>query len=478
MQYYLTNEQMRAADAYTIRGGFPAATLMHRAGCALADEVVKAAEKLNVKDVLIVCGTGNNGGDGYACASELQNRGFNVKVYAIEGKLSTDCSREKKRYKGEYSQRIAGKIIVDCIFGTGLTRAVESNYATVIKRINASSAYVIAADVPSGICGDNGAILGTAVKADLTVAIGYIKLGCVLGDGIDYSGEIVVKDIKIKMHDAVCACSYDEEDIKALYPDRKRNSNKGTYGTACLVAGSEQYPGAAALALSAALKSGCGYVRAAVDEKIKWSLVPVYPQAIYSSQIDLSAECIAIGMGMGNTKETYDKVCYLLENYTGKLVIDADAVNALAQYGANVLKKAKCKVLITPHVKEFARISGYMLKNIAIKPLELAQKFAQEYNVTVHLKNAVSVTTDGKKCILSTKGNSALAKAGSGDILSGLICGGAARGLDLIQAAVSAQYVLGLTAQICAENASEYCVTASDILNNLHISVKRLTQSK
>ena len=478
MQYYLTNEQMRAADEFTIRGGFPKATLMHRAGCAIAEEVYEVAQELGVKDVLVVCGTGNNGGDGYVAATELLNRGLNVKVYAMEGKLSADCSREKKRYKGEYSQRISGKIIVDCLFGTGLTRAVESAYANVIKKINASNAYVISADVPSGISGDNGAVMGAAVKADMTIAISYIKLGCVLGDGIDYSGKVVVKDIKIKVQDGVCACAYDEEDISALFPARKRNSNKGTYGTACIVAGSEEYPGAAALSVAAALKSGCGYVSAAVDEKIKWALFPAYPQAIYASDADLSAECIAIGMGMGNTRETYDKVCYLLENYTGKLIIDADGINALAQYGAGVLKSAKCKVLLTPHVKEFARISGYTLKNIGIKPVELAQKFALEYNVTVHLKNAVSITADGEKCALSLIGNSALAKAGSGDMLSGLICGGAARGLDLLQAAVCAQYVLGLTAQICADEVGEYCVTAADILNNLHVSVKRLTQSK
>ena len=135
-------------------------------------------------------------------------------------------------------------------------------------------------------------------------------------------------------------------------------------------------------------------------------------------------------------------------------------------------------MLITPHVKEFARISGYTLKNLAIKPVELAQKFAQEYNVTVHLKNAVSITCDGEHCVLSLYGNSALAKAGSGDMLSGLICGGAARGLDLIQAAVCAKYVLGKTAEICAEEYGEYCVTAADIINNLHLSVKRLTQKK
>lgn len=477
MQYYMTNEQMRAADEFTIRGGFPKATLMHRAGCALADEVSEVAAAREVKDILVVCGTGNNGGDGYVCACELLSRGFNVKVFAMEGKLTADCQREKKKYKGEYSQRITGKIIVDCIFGTGLSRAVESGYASVIKKINASNAYVIAADLPSGLNGDNGAVMGVAVRADMTVAISYIKLGCVLGDGIDYSGKIVVKDIKIKAQEEACACSYDEEDVKALFPARKRNSNKGTYGKACVVAGSEDFPGAAALSVAAALKSGCGYVLANVPEQVKWGLFPVYPQATYPTEPDLAADSIAIGMGMGNTRETYDKVCYLLENYHGKLIIDADGINALAQFGPNVLKSAKCKVLITPHVKEFARISGYTLKNITTIPVESAQKFAAEYNVAVHLKNSVSVTADGERCVLSLTGNSALAKAGSGDMLSGLICGGAARGLDLVQAAVSAQYVLGTTADICSEEAGEYSVTATDILNNLHLAVKRLTQN-
>ena len=181
---------------------------------------------------------------------------------------------------------------------------------------------------------------------------------------------------------------------------------------------------------------------------------------------------------MGNGKETYDTVCYLLENYTGKLIIDADGINALAQFGKNVLKQAKCKVLITPHIKEFARISGYTQKNLALKPIELAQKFAKEYNVIVHLKNAVSITADGEHCYLSLNGNSALAKAGSGDILSGLICGSAARGLDLTQAAVCAQYMLGKTAEICAVDYGEYCVTSMDIINNIHLSVNRLTQKK
>ncbi len=473
MRYFLNNGQMRGADAKTIASGVSGETLMARAGKALAEEVIAAAGGLLTKKILIVCGLGNNGGDGYVCARELLSRGASVKVYAVQGKLSPDCAREKTRYEGVYTDKISGEIIVDCLFGTGLCRPVEGALAQVINQINSSGATVVSADIPSGINGDNGRVEGVAVKADITVAFAYPKYGCVLGDGIDYSGKTVVKDIGIKAEPAVCAP--DEEDIARYFPARKRNTHKGSYGSACVVAGSQKYCGAAALSVAAALKSGCGYVYAAVDEDIKRALFPVYPQAIYCAQPNLSADCIAFGMGRGNGEKTYAEICSLLQNYGGKLVLDADALNALSSYGTGVLKSAACKVLITPHMGEFARLTGMSVEEIAENPVEAAQNFAREYNVVVHLKSAVSLTCDGERCSLSLRGDSSLAKAGSGDMLAGLICGSAARGLDLYDAAVCSQYILGGAAEACSEKLSEYCVTARDVLKNIPIFVKRLT---
>ena len=475
MQIYLTSEQEREADKNAENFGLPTEVLMKRAGRALADEVQAAARRLNAKKVLIVCGTGNNGGDGYVAARELLSRGFAVTVFCFEGELSSACKREKKRYTGKFTRTVAGEIIVDCIFGTGLNRKVQGDYAAVIKKINTSGAYVISADIPSGLHGDNGQVLGIAVKADLTVALGYPKLGCVYGEGFDYCGKIVVKDIGV-VADVNPAKAAEDDDIAAFYKPRKRNSHKGDYGSACIIAGSEQCPGAAALAISAALKAGCGYVYAVVPEKLKYSLAAAYPQCIYPDAPVFDASAIVVGMGLGCNQQTYELVCSLLKSYKGKLILDADALNALAKFGKEPLLQTKAKVLLTPHIGEMSRLCGLSADAILTDPVEVTKDFAAEYNVTVHLKNAVSVTVDGKTATLTVRGTSALAKAGSGDILSGLICGNAARGLSVSDAAVCSQYVLGLCAEICSEQIYDGAVTSADLINNFHNALKRLTR--
>ena len=475
MQIYLTSEQEREADKNAINFGLSSEMLMKRAGRAIADEVQAAARRLNAKKVLIVCGTGNNGGDGYVAARELLTRGFAVMVYCLEGELSAGCKREKKRYTGKYTRTVGGDVIVDCVFGTGLNRKLQGEHATVVKKINASGAYVIAADIPSGINGDNGNVMGIAVKANLTLALGHCKLGCVLGDGVDHCGKIIVKDIGV-VTDCSYARSLEDSDAAAFYPVRKRNSNKGDYGSACIVAGSEQYIGALVLSVAAALKSGCGYVYAAVPEKIKYSMAVSYPQCIYAEKPYADASAIAVGMGLGCTQETYGLVCDLLKTYRGKLIIDADGLNVLAKFGKGIIAQTRAKVLITPHVGEMARLCGITKEQLLENPVAVAQNFAAEYNVTVHLKSAVSVTTDGKTSTLSVRGSSALAKAGSGDMLSGLICGNAARGLSVYDAAVCSQYVLGCAAEICSEELYEGAVTYDDLIKNLHVAIKRLTR--
>ncbi|MDE6586020.1 MAG: NAD(P)H-hydrate epimerase, partial [Clostridia bacterium] len=310
----LTNEQMRDADSYTINVlGIPSVVLMQRAGVAIAD-VVQTVAKPNYK-ILVVCGTGNNGGDGYVCAQELLNRGFNVCVYAFDGKLSEDCEKVKALYKGNYTHDISGDIIVDCIFGTGLSRQVTGEYYSVIQKINLSGVYVISADIPSGLNGDNGLVLGCAVKANATVAIAEYKIGMFLNDGLDLCGELIKKDIGIVCPDKDYAkVNYSN---KSAFAKRKRNTHKGSYGTANIIAGSEKYPGAAVLATRAALKSGCGYVKLTTHEKLKYAMVTKLPQVIYTECVDLSAEAVAIGCGTGVGEELYSRRSALLQNYCG-----------------------------------------------------------------------------------------------------------------------------------------------------------------
>lgn len=474
MQYCLKNETMRQADKATIEWGISSEELMHRAGKAVAQEVSCAVKTLNAKSVLIVCGTGNNGGDGFVAARLLKGRGIAVKVYATGGTLSPDCQREKQAYSGEYTAEIKGDIIVDCLFGTGLNRTVSGEYKSVINAINSSKAYVISVDIPSGINGDNGLALGCAVKADKTIAIAYPKVGLYLNDGIDFCGEIVVKGIGIGC-DTPDALLAEVQDIKSYYPTRLRNTHKGSYGSACVVAGSSQYLGASALAVSTALKSGCGYVYAVVPNQIKCQLAVNYPQCIYCETPNLSADAIAIGMGLGCNENTYNLVCQLLKDYSGKLIIDADGLNSLAKFGLQVLKQTKAQVLLTPHIGEMSRLCGLSKAEVIADPIGVAKRFALDFGVTVHLKSAVCVTSDKDRTIITSRGSSALAKAGSGDMLSGLICGNAARGLSLADAAVCSQFILGCAAELSSQKYSSYATTAKEIEENISFAVKRLT---
>lgn len=473
MENVLSNAEMREADNYTIKKlNISSKILMRRAGQAIANEVAKHAEG---KFVLVVCGTGNNGGDGYVCAEILRQGGFNVKVFSAGGKLSEDCLREKSAYNGEYCGFIAGDIIVDCLFGTGLNRPLEGEFLRIVNEINSSGAYVISADIPSGLNGDNGLIMGSAVKADVTIAIAEYKAGHFLNDGADLCGKLIKTDIGLICPESRYAQILSDGDIGKFYPKRKRNSHKGTFGTAQLVVGSEKYLGAAALAAEAALKSGCGYVKVCACEKVKLALAAKLPQAIFSDEVDFSAHSIALGCGCGVSESLYKLIAGILKEYSGLFIIDADGLNTLSEYGCNLIGEKKCRVVLTPHVKEFSGLTGFEIKEILANPIGLAKKFASDYKVTVLLKGSASVLTDGEKTFILHRGNSALAKGGSGDMLTGYMCGTAARGVGGFEAAAVASYTLGMTAEICSAERTEYCVTSKDIIKNLHTAVRRLT---
>lgn len=263
--------------------------------------------------------------------------------------------------------------------------------------------------------------------------------------------------------------------IKKFYPARARNSHKGTYGSATIVAGSKKYPGAAVLSLKGALRSGCGYVKLASCEYVKNLLAVKLPQVIYLDGPDLSSDAIAIGMGMGATVETYEQVKSLLKNYGGSLIIDADGLNALSQFGIDILKEKNCKVILTPHLKEFSRLTKLSVNDILKDPIDVVRKFSENYGVTLLLKGAASIICEGDRVALNIRGTTALSKGGSGDILSGFICGCLARGLAPFEAASCAAYTLGVAAEIASNEKTDYCATADDIIKNLHFSVKRLT---
>ena len=485
----LTNKQMREADRYTIEErGICSLELMERAGEALAKE----AEFLTpAGDILCVCGAGNNGGDGFVCARLLKEKGWAVEVVCFAEKFSEDCAVNRERWlnlgdiclteipKKKYA------LIVDCLFGTGFHGSLDGREKIAVENINdrkKEGCKVLSADIPSGVNGENGRVDGIAVCADVTLCIGEIKTGVVFNDGLDYAGEVKRVDIGIQIPKPITTSLVDKWTVKELLPPRMRNSHKGTYGRAAIVAGCEEYTGAAYLSSVACLRSGAGYTTLFTPKE----LLPLYmlkaPEILLkaisdvgryafneeSMQALLAYDSIAYGMGMGATEEVFKGASYLLTHYEGKLILDADGLNSLSIFAKDklfeLLQNKKCDVILTPHVKEFSRLSGWTTEEIINDSLSFAKRFAKEYGVTLLLKNAYSIITDGERVAINTSGNSGQAKGGSGDVLAGVIAGLCACGASTYDSGIAAAYLLGESAAIAKTQVGEYSMTATDLI--------------
>lgn len=470
MERILSVKQMRLADAYTIEKlGVPEQVLVERAGNAVAEEIVK---RFKGGRVLVCVGKGNNGADGKVVADILGKiHGFSVYTVNVYNGIF-------KVFEQPFD------IIVDCIFGTGLDREVEGKYKTAIEKINNSGAHVVSCDIPSGINGDTGTAMGIAVKANLTVAIQEYKLGHFLNDGTDYSGEVVAKDIGISVWEDECYHKISDEDAVKYFPKLNRNVNKGSFNKCSVIGGSKIYPGSALLSTNAlvAMKMGNGYSNLAFPDCIFDMVAGLNPECtVLSLKCDgeslvfdkdgldklMKYDALAFGMGVGVSEENYKIINYLLKNYKGRLLIDADGLNTLSKYGVDTLKEKSCEVVLTPHVLEFARLTGKEKASVITDGINLAKDFAKEYDVTVLLKSAVSVITDGERVYLNVTGSSGQAKAGSGDVLSGIILGLITRTDELFFGAVVGAYLFGKAGEYVEKRQNQYTMTAGDVISAL-----------
>lgn len=490
---------MREADSYTINIlGTPSLTLMERAGEALANEAEKTCEK---GAVLCVCGGGNNGGDGFVCARILRTRGYDVDVLFFADKQSKDCAYNHVRWTeigGKTYEKFPKKeyaLIVDCLFGTGFHGALQREDLSVVQEIHErkkGGAKVLSADIPSGVDGGNGKAEAGAVCADVTLCIGEYKLGAFLRDGLDHSGEVKRADIGISLPQTDGEADgfpyvelADSAHVKKLLPARKRNSHKGSYGRAAIVAGSLEYTGAAYLSAAACLRSGAGYTTLFVPRGILPYYVLKSPEILLkplnegdryafnegkASEL-LVYDSIAYGMGMGVSEQVAQGAEYLLKHYAGKLLLDADGLNSLARYRADclipLLREKKCEAVLTPHVKEFSRLSGLSMEEVINGGLRAAVGFAEETRSVILLKGASSIVTDGKKTVLVASGNSGLAKGGSGDVLSGVIAGLCASGASVFDGGVCGSFLIGKAAELGAAEKGEYSLTTTDVISYL-----------
>lgn len=496
MEKILTCAQMRAADKYTIEElGVPSAALMERAGKAIADAAEKALGVLGGRRVLAVCGGGNNGGDGYCAARLLSERGYDAEVFELCEKFSDDCAAQRAKFTGTKHTVFPKErydVVIDAIFGTGFRSVPEGKFADAIASVNACGAYVIAADIPSGLNGDTGTAQ-LAVRADKTVTIGERKIGLYLNDGADLCGEIVRADIGIALPPAAYIGRFSARELSDAFPPKKKNSNKGSYGRAGILAGSRAYSGAALLSAGAALRAGAGYTRLFCPESVFPYYIGKYPELILTPMPDLeghlrfdenavrkmseNSDALAVGMGCGVTRDLYESLGLLLSEFKGTLVLDADALGALAKFGTDILREKACRVILTPHLKEFSRLTGSSVEEVKAGGAALAAAFAAEYGVTLLLKSNRSLVTNGKNTALVAEGGPSLARGGSGDVLAGIVCALAARGVTAFRSCVCGAHVLGTAGDLAEGESNEYSVLASDVIAKLPEAISQLIKA-
>lgn len=519
MKKVCTGMAMRDTDRFAMDVmKIPGLLLMESAARAVSDAIIRRARK---KDrILVLCGSGNNGGDGFAAARMLKQAGFVVKVFC-----TSDADQLKGDAKINYSMLASYKIpvirpdqvyvlesmiaqtdwILDAFFGTGLERDIEGIVRQLIHHVNHvhedEGVKVVAVDIPSGIHADNGMVMGCAVRADLTVTFAQMKAGLLLYPGRDYAGEVLVADIGIPAGipalEQTKWFTLEQQDIAAMLPKRYNRSHKGSYGRLLVAAGSKNMTGAAVLSATAAYKMGTGLVDMVLPKDIRTvveSIIPevvITPYGVIKENVDHGSrveeqdlatirEMIAISsavlMGPG-----WSQVSYVMELMNMMLdavpahipmILDADALNLLA--GSDLMQEKLLQrgghTILTPHLGEASRLLKKPVSEIAARPIEAVSQLTEKYNACVALKDAMTlVASPDGQIYFNQSGNHGMATAGSGDVLAGIISGLAAQGLSTYKAAYLGVYLHGVAGDRAAAISGRYALTASDICRGIHL---------
>ncbi|HEX2966729.1 MAG TPA: NAD(P)H-hydrate dehydratase [Syntrophorhabdaceae bacterium] len=503
----LSPARMAACDAYAINTwGIPSAVLMENAGRNTYRLVKERYLENKLSRISVICGKGNNGGDGFVFARYALADGYRVKVYgpANTETLKGDAALNMKLYSSVGGEIVSYEsspklmrdalkntdVIIDALFGTGLSKEVQGIEKLLIEAINRSEKSVIAIDMPSGIDGEKGVPLGVAVKATHTFTYGYPKTGQIVYPGADYVGKLTVVDISIPaMAEGVIGIDghvIDGEMIRGFLKTRLASSHKGTYGHIAVIAGSKGKTGAAHMASLAALRIGAGLVTLAIPEslneimEVKLTEVmtnPVqdggkgfFPLACLDELKEFvrDKDLLVIGPGLSQSDDTMKLVRELVMTAGKPIVMDADGINAFKGH-SELFKEIPSDVMLTPHPGELARILGVTPKDINNDRIAIGRGFVERHKVNLLLKGARSIlfATDGQ-VFFNLTGNPALAKGGSGDILTGFIGGLIGQGYTMQEAAILAVYIHGYIADTYREESgSEVDLLASDLLTGI-----------
>ena len=500
-----TVAEMRNMDKTAIeKYGIKDELLMENAGQA-AYSVILTELGITGKSFAVICGVGNNGGDGLVIARKIHSMGGKARViilsdpakYKGAAKLNYEVARKInlplqsfesiEQVKNELARADA---IVDAIFGTGLDREVGGHYRDVIEAINRSEKPVFAVDIPSGINGDTGKVMGCAVRADFTITFGLPKLGNLLYPGFDYGGMLYVTHISFPAELHTNDSLKIQVNVPSRLPERDPAGHKGTFGDVLFIAGAASYFGAPYFSALSFMKAGGGYARLAAPKSItpfianKGSEIVFAPQAetvagsiARKSKQDLLAlvekvDMVVMGPGLSLEEETQQLVRELTVEIQKPLLIDGDGITAIAGQ-IDLIKNRTEPTILTPHLGEMSRITGKSIREIDENKIEILQQTSSELNAFIVLKGAHSlIGCPGGHVSINLSGNSGMATAGSGDVLTGTIAAMYGLGLPIREAVMTGVFIHGFSGDLVAEAKGEDGMTAQDILNYLPHAVK------
>ncbi len=512
----LNATQMRQADRRTIDDiGIPSLVLMENAGRQVVAAMEATYNDLLDSRVAVVCGRGNNGGDGFVVARTLLQRGVDVLVFVVgaiaevrgDARLNLEILGrmgltaveidDPQTWELHFSEIAACDLIVDALFGTGLSKPLEGMLETVVADINASGIPVVAIDLPSGLSGDTSDLIGDSIRAATTVTLGAPKPSLVLPPAEMHAGSVVIADIGIPQDviegvDGPYLALLTREEMRALIEPRTADANKGDFGHVLVVAGSVGKTGSAYLAATGALRSGAGLVSIATPEPCLPIIAAMAPEymtiplpATAGGGIDATAvdrvlesarDVLAIGPGLGTAPETQAFVRTIVDRATMPLVIDADGLNAFASDPDRLTGREGREVIITPHPGEMARLVGMSTDEVQASRLEIARNFAVAHHVYVVLKgHRTLVATPEERVFICTTGNPGMATGGTGDVLTGMVAAWLAQLLDAEAACKLAVYLHGIAGDLADADFGEISMTSGDLADHLSDAILELT---
>ncbi|MCX7757485.1 MAG: NAD(P)H-hydrate dehydratase [candidate division WOR-3 bacterium] len=514
------NEEMHKLDLLVEKKiKLPLLLLMENAGREVCERVVSVInqEHISYPKILIVCGPGNNGGDGIVCARHLLNRLrlceitlliLKTKSYSKDSFVNYQVIKELSKYDDRLKivendirkiKKFKPDIIVDAIFGTGFTRKPEGIFRNAIDLINKTSCYKIAVDIASGVNGNSGEVIGPGVKAHKTVTMGLLKPGLILYPGKSYCQDVDIANLGIDYKKLFSPTTFlvELQDIKMIFPKRPPNGHKGHFGSVLVIAGGNGYSGAACLCSLAALKIGAGIVRLAfpetlrgiiekrINEVIKIPLPATDEGSISLAGYPIIAEyaqkssIIALGPGLTTNFETKCLVQKIIKTVDLPMVIDADGINNLSMEFLNSLPLRKRKMLIlTPHPGEFERLFKVNAREVNRNRIEIVRAWAKRFSITLVLKGRPTVIGTPKGLVfVNPTGNSGLAKGGSGDVLTGMIAGFLAQGATILDSCLLGVYLHGFCADMGVKDKTEYSLLPSDLIKLIPNVIKKIIES-